>query len=175
MDVENLISGSSAFLKSSLHIWKFSVPILLKPILKDFEYYLASMWNECNCVEEWRFFRIALLWDKKENWPFPVLWPLLSFPNLLAYWVHHFIYLFIYFCSYFFHLFFISWRLVTLQYCSGLCHTLTLISHGFTCIPHPDPPSHLPLHPLPLGLPSAPGPSTCLMHPAWAGDLFHPW
>ena len=32
-------------------------------------------------------------------------------------------------------------------------------------------PPHLPLHPIPLGLPSAPGPSTCLMHPAWAGDL----
>ena len=31
----------------------------------------------------------------------------------------------------------------------------------------------LPLHPIPLGLPSAPGPSTCLMHPTWAGDLFH--
>ena len=36
------------------------------------------------------------------------------------------------------------------------------------------PPSHLPLHPIPLGLPSAPGPSACLMHPTWAGDLFHP-
>ena len=70
--------------------------------------------------------------------------------------------------------FFISWRLITLQYCSGFCHTLTRISHGFTCIPHPDPPSHLPPHPIPLGLPSAPGPSTCLMHPTWAGDLFHP-
>ena len=34
---------------------------------------------------------------------------------------------------------FISWRLITLQYCSGFCHTLTWISHGFTCIPHPDP------------------------------------
>ena len=44
----------------------------------------------------------------------------------------------------------------------------------FTCVPHPDPPSHLPLHPLPLGLPSASGPSACLMHPTWAGDLFHP-
>ena len=43
-----------------------------------------------------------------------------------------------------------------------------------SCIPHPDAPSHLPLHPIPLGLPSAPGPSTCLMYPAWAGDLFHP-
>ena len=75
---------------------------------------------------------------------------------------HIFIYLFI----------FISWRLITLQYCSGFCHTLTRISHGFTCIPHPDPPSYLPLCPIPLGLPSTPGPSTCLMHPTWAGDLF---
>ena len=41
------------------------------------------------------------------------------------------------------------------------------IPHVFTCSPHPTPPSHLPLHPIPLGLPSAPGPSTCLMHPAW--------
>ena len=41
----------------------------------------------------------------------------------------------------FFYLFiFISWRLITLQYCSGFCHTLTWISHGFTCIPHPVPP-----------------------------------
>ena len=78
-------------------------------------------------------------------------------------------YLFIYFSF-----IFISWRLMTLRYCSGFCHTTTWISHGFTCIPHPDPPSHLPLHPIPLGLPSAPGPSTCLMHPTWAGDLFHP-
>ena len=70
--------------------------------------------------------------------------------------------------------FFISWRLTTLQCCSGFCHTLTWINHGFTCIPHPDPPSHLPLHPIPLGLPSAPGSATCLMHPTWAGDLFHP-
>ena len=74
----------------------------------------------------------------------------------------------------FFSFIFISWRLFTLQYCSGFCHTLTWISHGFTCIPHPDAPSHLPLYPIPLGLPSAPGPSTCLMHPTWAGDLFHP-
>ena len=69
---------------------------------------------------------------------------------------------------------FISWRLTTLQYCSGFCHTLKRISHGFTCVPHPDPPSHVPLHPIPLGLPSAPGPSVCLMYPTWAGDLFHP-
>ena len=41
-DVGNLISGSSAFSKSSLHVWKFSVHILLKPSLKDSEHYLAS-------------------------------------------------------------------------------------------------------------------------------------
>ena len=79
------------------------------------------------------------------------------------------------FLFFFFSFIFISWRLITLQYCSGFCHTLTWISHGFTRITHPDTPSHLPLHPIPLGLPSARGPSTCLMHPAWAGDLFHPW
>ena len=58
--------------------------------------------------------------------------------------------------------------------CGGFCHTLKWNSQGFTCVPHPNPPSHLPLHPFPLGFPSAPGPSTCLMHPAWAGGLFHP-
>ena len=43
MDVGNLISGSSAFSKSSLNIWKFSVHMLLKASLEDFEYDLASM------------------------------------------------------------------------------------------------------------------------------------
>ena len=58
--------------------------------------------------------------------------------------------------------------------CGGFCHTLRWKSHGFTCFPHPNPHSHLPLHPFPLAFPSAPGPSSCLMHPMWAGDLFHP-
>ena len=70
---------------------------------------------------------------------------------------------------------FISWRLITLQYCSGFCHTLTWISHGVACVPHSDPPSCLPPHLISLGLPSAPALSTCLMHPTWAGDLFHPF
>ena len=74
-----------AFSKSSLYVWKLSVHVLLKPSLKNFEHYFASMWNECNCVVVWMFFGVALLWDWNENWPFPVLWPLLSFPNLLAY------------------------------------------------------------------------------------------
>ena len=43
MDVGNLISGSSAFSKSSLYIWKFLVNILLRPSLEDFEHFLASM------------------------------------------------------------------------------------------------------------------------------------
>ena len=89
-DVGNLISGSSAFSKSSLYIWKFSVHILLKPSLKDFEHYLPNMWNEWNCMVIWTFFGVAFLWDWNENWPSPVLWPLLSFPDLLAYWVQHF-------------------------------------------------------------------------------------
>ena len=60
------------------------------------------------------------------------------------------------------HLFFFNfnWSLITIQYCSGFCHTLTWISHGFTCVPHPGPRSHLPPHPMPLGHPSAPALST---------------
>ena len=50
VDVGNLISRSSPFSKSSLYIWKFSVHILLKPNLKDFEHYLVSMRNERNCT-----------------------------------------------------------------------------------------------------------------------------
>ena len=89
-DVGNLISGSSPSPKSSLNIWKFLVHILLKPDLENFEHYFANVWDEYNCVVVWTLFGIALLWDWNENWPFPVLWPLLTFPNLLAYWVQHF-------------------------------------------------------------------------------------
>ena len=90
MDVGNLISGSSAISRSSLNIWKFRVHILLKLGLENFEHYFTPVWDEGNCVVVWAFFGIAFLWDWNENWPFPVLWPLLSFPNLLAYWVQHF-------------------------------------------------------------------------------------
>ena len=87
MDVRNLISGSSAFSKSHFNIWKFTVQVLLKPDLENFEDYFASVWDECNCVVVWAFFSIVFLWDWNETWSFPVLWPLLSFPNLLAHWV----------------------------------------------------------------------------------------
>ena len=49
-----------------------------------------------------------------------------------------------------------NWRLITVQYCSGFCHTLTQISHGCTCVPQPEPPSHLPPHLIPQGHPRAP-------------------
>ena len=49
-DVGNLIAGSSAFSKSNLDIWKFSVHILLKPGLENFEHYFASARDECNCA-----------------------------------------------------------------------------------------------------------------------------
>ena len=87
-DVGNWISCSPVFSKSFLNIWKFTVHILLKPDLENFEHYFASVW-EYNCAVVGAFFGIAFLWNWNENWPFPVLWPLLSFPNLLAYWVQH--------------------------------------------------------------------------------------
>ena len=64
----NLNSGSTGFSKSNLYIWSFCVHILLKPILKDFEHYLASMCNKCSWY---------CLWDWNGKWPFPVLRPLL--------------------------------------------------------------------------------------------------
>jgi len=52
MDVGNLISGSSAFSKSSLYIWKFSVLVLLTPSLEDFEHDLAGMKLKDTCSLE---------------------------------------------------------------------------------------------------------------------------
>ena len=80
-DVGNLISGSSAFSKTRLNIWKFMVHVLLKPGLENFKHHFTSVWDECSCAVVWAFFGIAFLWDWNENWPFPVLWPLLSFPK----------------------------------------------------------------------------------------------
>ena len=67
-DVGNLISGSCACSKSSLYISKFSIHILLKPSLKNFEHYIASLWNEHNCMVVWAFFGIAFLWDLGLPW-----------------------------------------------------------------------------------------------------------
>ena len=81
--------GSSAFSKTSLNIWKFTVHIMLNPDLENFEHYFASVWDESNCAVVWAFFGIAFLCNWNEDWPFRVLWPLL-FPDLLTYWVQHF-------------------------------------------------------------------------------------
>ena len=78
-EVGNLISGSSAFSKTSLNIWKFTAHLLFKPGLETFEHYFTGVWDECNCVVVWAFFGTAFLWDWNENWLFPVLWPLCVF------------------------------------------------------------------------------------------------
>ena len=66
-DVGNLISGSSAFSKSNLNFWKFTVHVLLKPGLEIFEHYFTCVWDVCNCVVVWAFFGIAFLWDPNKN------------------------------------------------------------------------------------------------------------
>ena len=49
-DIDNLISGSSAFSKTSLNIWKFTVHVLLKPGLENFKHHFTSVRDECNCA-----------------------------------------------------------------------------------------------------------------------------
>ena len=55
-DVGNLISGFSAFSKTSLNIREFTVHVLLKPGLENLEHYFTTMWDKCNCVVGWPFF-----------------------------------------------------------------------------------------------------------------------
>ena len=83
MNVDSLISGSSAFSELNLYIWEFLVQILLKPTLKDFEDNLTSMWNENNCLVVWTFFGTALLWigmktdifqSRGHCWVFQICW-----------------------------------------------------------------------------------------------------
>ena len=57
-DSGSLISSSSAFSKSSLYIWKFSVHVLLKLNMKDFEHNLTSMQNEYNCLDHKKLWKI---------------------------------------------------------------------------------------------------------------------
>ena len=89
-EVGNLISGSFIFSKYNLKIWKFTVYILLKAGLQNFKHYFVSVWDECNRAVVLNIFCIAFLRDWNENWPFPVLWSLLRFPDLLAYRMQHF-------------------------------------------------------------------------------------
>ena len=69
-DVGNLISGSSAFSKTSLNLWNCTVHELLKPGWENFQHYFTSVWDECNCVVVWAFFGFTFLWDWNKNWPF---------------------------------------------------------------------------------------------------------
>ena len=82
-DVGNLISGSSAFSKTTLNIWKFMAQVLLKPGLENFEHFFANVWDECNCVVVCMLFGIAFLWDWNETelfqacvhaWIFQICW-----------------------------------------------------------------------------------------------------
>ena len=79
-DVGNLISGSSAFSKTRLNIWYFTVHVLLKPGLENLEHCFISVWDKCNCEVVWAFFWIAFLWDWNENWPFQSCGHCLVFP-----------------------------------------------------------------------------------------------
>jgi len=88
VDAGNLISGSSAFSKTSLNIWKFMCFWSLAWRILSITLLACEM--STNCAVVWAFFGIAFLLDWNENWPFPILWPLLSFPNLLAFWAQHF-------------------------------------------------------------------------------------
>ena len=69
-EVGNLISCSSAFSKPSWIIWKFSVYVLSRLGLENFDLYFASLWAECNCLVAWTLFGIAFLWDWNEKWHF---------------------------------------------------------------------------------------------------------
>ena len=77
-DVGNLISVSSAFSKSSLNIWMFTVHVLLKPGLENFKHYFTSVWNECSCAVVWAFFGIGVKADLFQScghcWVFQICW-----------------------------------------------------------------------------------------------------
>ena len=157
-DVGNWISGSSAFSKFNLNIWKFIVHVLLKPGLQNFEHYFTSVQGECNYAVVWTFFVIAFLWDWNENLSFAVLWPLLRFPNLLAYWVKHFHSI----------IFSVQFSSVT-QSCLTLCDPINCSTPGFP-VHHQLPEftqTHVhrvsdaiqPSHPLSSPSPPAPNPS----------------
>ena len=78
-DVGNLISGSSAFSKTSLNIRKFTIHVLLKPGLENFEHYFTSMWDECNCAVIWAFFALPFFGTGMKTscghcWVFQICW-----------------------------------------------------------------------------------------------------
>ena len=78
-------------------------------------------------------------------------------------------------CVFFQIFIYFNWRLIILQYCGGFCHTLTWISHGCTCVPHPElPPTSLPIPSLWV-FPVHRLWVSCFMLWTWTGHLFHIW
>ena len=81
--IQWMLAILSLALQASLYIWKFSVHGELKLSLKDFEHYLASKWDEHNCMIGWTFFGIAFLWIRMKTdlfqhcghcWVFQIWW-----------------------------------------------------------------------------------------------------
>ena len=107
--------------------------------ISDFSLKWYAMWQCCNTFPWGPWISYNKFYHSQH---------MFCFWNLQYFSSPHFILLF-------FSFIFISWRLITLQYWSCFCHTLTGISHGFTCIPHPDHP------PPPPSLPNPPGSSQC--------------
>ena len=69
---------TSAFSKTSLNIWKFTVHILLKPGLENFKHCFTSVWDEHNCAVVWAFFGIGMKTDIFQScghcWVFQICW-----------------------------------------------------------------------------------------------------
>ena len=89
VNVGNLVTVSFSFSKPSLDIWKFLIQKMLKANMQYFKHDLTSMGDEWNCPVVNTFFGTTLLGNWNEDWPFPVLWPLLGLPDLLTYWIQH--------------------------------------------------------------------------------------
>ena len=86
IDVGNLISGSSAYSKYNLYIWKFSV---LEAQIEGFWALPCQRVKYVQLCSSLMFFRIDLLWEWNENWPFPVA-TTAEFSRVAAYWVKQF-------------------------------------------------------------------------------------
>ena len=88
-DVGNLISDLSTFSKTSLHIWKFMVHVLLKPGLENFECYFAIMWDKCNCAVSrilWHCLSLGLEWKLTFSSPVATA----EFSKFAGIWLQHF-------------------------------------------------------------------------------------
>ena len=103
------------------------------PWRKDYNIYFLTFARKCNIA------------------PFHQLWKKMREFRLLSFFFFNFWMDFYFYLYTLFSFIFISWSLITLQYYRGFCHTLTWNSHGVTCVPHRESPSHLPPHPIPLG------------------------